>query len=166
MSTKPSESLNKLYKYIKHLPDEELDIAYDMLTSKLGSISEHNKKIKVLFDIIAVEFDNVIINNTNTLENAEVIGTPITGSFQWLEKLVYTENFEVFIYSTRCGYKGFKENCIKWFVKNGCPEDIVAKLNFVSEKLPASIFIGPRNYFFNGNYPSVEIIKDFIEANK
>lgn len=170
MAAHDNPALEKSYKILKNLNEEELDAAYDILFNRFGNCTKFGKNDSNYCGkkTITIDFDGVIHNNTSPYTNAGTIpDNPVKGVFKWLETLVYQNDFDIVICSSRCKYDEFKSSCISWFARQGLPEDIVNRLSFSATKPPSWIHIDDRVFLFIGNnFPSPDEIRNFKPWNK
>lgn len=116
--------------------------------------------------ILCLDFDGVCHSYTSGWKGANVIpDDPVPGLFVFLNDAI--KYFEVNIFSSRSHQDGGLEAMKDWFAKHGslCP-GIIAELKFPLEKPSAMISIDDRAITFNGTWPDMETLLNFIPWNK
>ena len=105
--------------------------------------------------ILCLDFDGVIHSYTSGWLGYNIIpDNPVRGAKEFIEKS--SEFFEIYVFSTRCNRTEGIEAIKKWLLKWGFP-----KLNVVFEKPPAFLTIDDRAIQFNGEWPEIEVLKNF-----
>jgi len=110
---------------------------------------------------VAVDFDGVIHSyKSGWIDYGTLVDPPVEGAIKFLKEILQT--FRVSIMSTRAaeprGVVAIKE----WLEKYGMTPQEVASINVTSEKIHAKIYIDDRGYQFNGEFPTMEYIKNFL----
>jgi hypothetical protein len=119
--------------------------------------------------ILALDFDGVCHSYTSGWKGAAVIpDPPVLGLFQFLERAVL--DFEVNIWSSRSNQDGGIQAMKSWFF-HYCPPEYVAlgvldELRFPTEKPPAFVGLDDRVIQFQGEWPSINFLKNFKPWNQ
>jgi len=110
---------------------------------------------------VAIDFDGVINSYKSGFISVDQIpDPPVPGVFNKIcEYLDY--GFIVYIYSTRNTNDIGRLAIYKWFIKHGMLTTYVEKLNIVSAKPVAKLYIDDRGYQFTGQLPSIKYIENF-----
>ena len=118
--------------------------------------------------ILVLDFDGVCHSYTTKWQGAAVIpDPPVDGMWEFLEAAM--EVFEVQILSTRSHQEGGKKAMFDWFLKwasTDKQQGIAASLIFPTEKPPAWVGIDDRVLTFEGEWPSIDTLKNFKPWNK
>lgn len=120
---------------------------------------------------ICVDFDGVLHSYTSKFTTIdEIKDPPVTGAFEWLEKMVNYEQgdnkFEICIYSSRSqNWRGVRA-MQAWFLEHGLKEEVLRELSFPTQKPAASMTIDDRAYLFEGYFPTADYILNFKPWNK
>lgn len=159
--------LEKSYKILKKISEEELELAYNLL---FNTFESSNKKSKLDDDVfvngkktIAIDFDGVIHSYTSGYTAPGIIKDgPVLGAFKWLEEIVHSDDMIAVFFSSRCKYDEFKPACEAWLIKCGVPEDIRSRILYSATKPPAWLTVDDRAWNFTGdNFPTLEEIRNF-----
>ena len=119
--------------------------------------------------ILCLDFDGVIHSYDSPWQGAETIpDPPVPGALRFLTEA--TEHFRVVIFSTRsAGWEG-RAAMRKWLyhhlVKNDMSGQILAEIEFPTEKPAAFITIDDRALTFDGTWPDIETLRKFKPWNK
>jgi hypothetical protein len=110
--------------------------------------------------VVYVDFDGVLNSYQTPFDGLNLPDPPIPGALEWLEEL--TENFRVFIYTTRMLDPGAEHAIVRWLNDNGLPMHVVDRLGFTALKRGAHVYIDDRVIpYRGGQHPSVEEIANF-----
>lgn len=116
--------------------------------------------------ILALDFDGVCHSYTSGWRGAAVIpDLPVYGLYEFLAAAV--KEFEVNIWSSRSNQEGGIEAMRDWFLGNSGNEHVtvVEQLRFPTEKPPAFVGIDDRVIQFQGEWPSINMLKNFKPWN-
>ena len=152
-------TLLEIQKRCKKLTDDQLEDVLQFLIELEGKKELASGKLNV-----GVDFDGTLCYQPDKWEGDLVIkGKPIAGSLQFLENLCRDDEIKVYILSSRCKNKRFKNVFFEWLSRYNFDEDLAKKISVVQAKPPLHIYIDDRSYCFNGkNYPTVKEIKEFL----
>lgn len=122
-------------------------------------ILDHNK-----FDV-AVDFDGVIHQYTSGFHGFENIkDPPVDKAIETLKN--YICNLKVAIFSTRASTEEGVSAIKDWLIKYGLTHEEVNQLTITNTKIHANLYIDDRSWHFDGSYPSIDYIKEFVPWNK
>lgn len=112
--------------------------------------------------IICIDFDGVIHSYRSGWQGIDIISDPpVADALLWLSALVMSPEITPVIYSSRSkDPKGIKA-MQAWLIKYGMPAELVALLEFPTQKPAAYLTIDDRALCFDGTFPSVPQIKNF-----
>jgi hypothetical protein len=115
---------------------------------------QHRKKI------LTLDFDGVLHSYTTKWSGAASIpDPPVDGALEFLREAV--EKFDVHILSTRShqpgGISAMNQWCCDWF-----GVEITKRLTFAEVKPPAHVSLDDRGLTFDGKFPSVQSLLDFV----
>lgn len=112
---------------------------------------------------ILIDFDGVIHSYSSGWKGIySIIDPPVDGAFEMLNK--YLDQFEVFIFSTRCESQEGIDAIRRWF--RFYKFERLHELQYTYWKRPAWLTIDDRTFQFKGIFPSVEEIEKFKPWNK
>jgi hypothetical protein len=124
--------------------------------------------------ILCLDFDGVCHQYTSGWKGAAVIPDEyVPGLFEFLEAA--KEHFDVQIFSSRSHQDGGVEAMTWWFIEqrklwrsrgNKPPEDTPLHLSFPKEKPPAFVSIDDRCLLFDGQWPAIDLLRNFKPWNK
>lgn len=124
--------------------------------------------------ILSLDFDGVCHSYVSKWQGAHVIPDEyVPGLFEFLEAV--KDDFDVQVFSTRSHQEGGKEAMLVWFMEqrklwrlrgNKPPEDTPLSISFPNEKPPAFVGIDDRVLTFEGQWPSLDTLKNFKPWNK
>jgi len=125
----------------------------------------------LFYRIICVDFDGVIHSYTTKWTNATTIADPpVPGAFAWLEGLLATMDQEPclrpVVYSSRSKEPGAVTAMQAWFKQHGFNEQLLAKLEFPTQKPSAFWALDDRCDRFEGTFPSAAELADKKPWNK
>lgn len=110
---------------------------------------------------VAIDFDGVINSYRSGFVAVDNIpDPPVDGVLIGIMKYI-DHGFKVYIFSTRNNQPSGTAAIFAWLRKHGMPETYMRKLNIVSGKPIAKLYIDDRAYQFTGKLPSVEYIENF-----
>ena len=116
---------------------------------------------------VLVDFDGVLHSYSSGWKGADVIpDPPVPGAIEFLEKLVADERFQVCIYSSRSRQGGGISAMHCWLDAHGMSTQARDALLFPTEKPPAHLTIDDRAMCFEGYFPDLGWIADFVPWNK
>lgn len=128
---------------------------------------------------ICVDFDGVIHSYSSGWKGATVIpDAPVPGALKWLVMMVGLPDFQICIYSSRSkepeAIKAMQEwlnrYLIVFFHDLAFPYkaayEVMAKLEFPTQKPAANMMIDDRGFCFQGTFPTPEWLRDFKPWNK
>lgn len=118
---------------------------------------------------VALDFDGVIHSYTSPwTKPGEIHDPPVPGSLQYACELL--EHFDVTIFSARAKSRAGMSAMKKWLRQHwqeaGLPEDKLYRIEIVSEKPIAILYIDDRGFCFTGTFPSIEQIQNFKPWNR
>ena len=125
--------------------------------------------------ILCLDFDGVCHSYVSGWKGAAVIpDPPVPGLYEFL--LAADKHFEVNIFSSRSNQEGGIDAMQRWFQDHRPCDDwignvddeigaMLKRLQFPIEKPPAFIGIDDRVIQFNGEWPSIEELKQFKTWN-
>lgn len=115
---------------------------------------------------ILVDFDGVLHSYKSGWQGPDVINDPpVEGAIEFL-KTVIDFGYNVCIYSSRSSQVGGIIAMQGWLTLHGLKLGYREKLSFPIEKPPAHLTIDDRAICFEGQWPTVELIDDFVPWNK
>lgn len=110
---------------------------------------------------VSLDFDGVINSYTSPFTTVDDIpDLPNKGAFEAIKKYL-DFGFQVYIFSTRNEFEKGRKAIRNWFVKHNLEQDYVDKLQIVSGKPRAKVYLDDRAWHFSGKFPSVDEIKYF-----
>lgn len=108
---------------------------------------------------IVLDFDGTIATYNGEFKSPEQIdGTPIKGTFEFIEKLI-KDGYKVCISSSRMSEKSGISAIKEWFINYNFKFE--SELEYSYGKLPAHLYVDDRAFTFNGTYPSISYVKNF-----
>lgn len=113
-------------------------------------------------DTIAVDFDgtlNSYVTPTKHNKAYEIPDPPVPGALEWIKEV--SQHFNVVVFSARASGPGGHDAIVQWLAKWGFPD-----LPVTSEKPIAKIYLDDRAIQFSGEFPSVDLIKNFKPYNR
>lgn len=124
--------------------------------------------------ILCLDFDGVIHSYTSGWKGADVIpDPPVPGAMAFID--LATDFFTVAIYSSRSGQRGGVKAMKAWMQthmretmgpdRTRC-DDVLAEIQWPTEKPPAMVTIDDRALTFTGEWPSIDMLKAFQPWNK
>lgn len=124
--------------------------------------------------ILCLDFDGVIHSYKSGWKGADVIpDPPVDGAIDFISRAL--EHFRVAIFSSRTGQPGGLAAMKAWVRKaffdywGSHPvyaDDLLAEIEWPTEKPSAFVTIDDRALTFDGTWPALEVIKDFKPWNK
>lgn len=112
--------------------------------------------------ILCIDFDGVLHSYTSGWQGAKNIpGPPVRGALQWLNRMIDSGKFDIYIYSSRGRYLGGRRAMRKWLLKSGLWPPYIKRIRFSTRKPPALLTIDDRVFLFEGRFPSVREILEF-----
>lgn len=115
---------------------------------------------------ISIDFDGVINSyKSGFVSLDEIPDPPVEGSFEFI-KAAINSGFTVYIFSVRNGDDAGKRGIYRWFVKNGLDDDYLNQLEFPESKPKAKVYIDDRAWEFNGRFPDLKEVKEFVPWHK
>jgi hypothetical protein len=124
--------------------------------------------------ILCLDFDGVCHQYTSGWRGAAVIPDEyVPGLFEFLENA--KKEFDVQVFSSRSNQEGGIEAMIAWFMDqrklwrsrgNKPPIDTPLEISFPTEKPPAFVGLDDRVIQFQGEWPSVNMLRNFKPWNK
>jgi hypothetical protein len=114
---------------------------------------------------ICIDFDGVICNTQNWVDETQVLDGPVDGAFQAIEDYLEAD-FRVAIYSSRSYRVEALQAIMCWFRKHGMRPEVLDHIEFPPYKPGAVLYIDDRGFHFRGIFPHVSWIKDFKPWNK
>jgi hypothetical protein len=113
--------------------------------------------------ILCLDFDGVLHSFKSGWLGPDVItDPPVEGAREFLEEVV--KHFDVHIFSSRSHQVGGISAMIEWCLKHF--GDVTHKINFASNKPPATISLDDRAITFRGAWPSIDSLKRFEPWHK
>lgn len=107
---------------------------------------------------ILVDFDGVCHKYEFWKGAAEGVNEPTKGVIEALTS--YVEHFDVWIFSTRAATPEGVQ-AISDFLDTHLPEEVRKKIRITYKKVPATLTIDDRGFQFQGEWPTVEYLKEF-----
>ena len=105
---------------------------------------------------ICLDFDGVCTTGeSGGTPIHQCVDPPVVGLFKFVENAI-RQGFIVSIFSWRSGDPRGIEAMRLWFLMHGFTPDI---LEFPSTKPPASVFVDPKSFRFQGDWPSLKELK-------
>lgn len=152
-------TLLEIQKRCKKLTDDQLEDVLQFLIELEGKKELASGKLNV-----GVDFDGTLCHQPDKWEGDLVIkGKPIAGSLQFLENLCKDDGIKVYILSSRCKNKRFKDVFFEWLKRNNFNEDLAKKISVVQAKPALHLYLDDRCWRFNGKrYPTIQEIKEFL----
>ena len=118
--------------------------------------------------ILCLDFDGVIHSYTSGWKGADVIpDPPVPGALQFIVEAL--KHFRVAIYSSRSGQAGGIDAMKAWLANWTTDPDYQMpwhEIEWPTEKPPAFLTIDDRAITFTGEWPSMEVLKNFKPWNK
>ncbi len=119
---------------------------------------------------ICLDFDGVVHMYTSGWKGADVIpDPPVPGAFEFINDCLDLD-YRIAIFSARSHQEGGIPAMVQWFEKHANKEFIIpislTQLFFPKEKPPATLYIDDRGFHFEGQFPTMEFIKNFKPWNK
>lgn len=110
---------------------------------------------------ILVDFDGVIHSYTSGWQGiTKIPDPPVSGAIEWLNEM--TKKFNIAIYSSRSSETGGIQAMKDWLLKHGLAPEALQDLNFPETKPAAWLTIDDRCLCFEGTFPSIKEIDDFV----
>ena len=120
---------------------------------------------------VLIDFDGVLHSYISGWKGkAEIPDDPNPGAIEWLRGLIGHPEIEPVIWTSRVHWANDSEvadaeNAITairaWLYLNGLTKEESDILEITASKKPAVLLIDDRAFKFEGDFPSVEYIKDF-----
>lgn len=108
---------------------------------------------------IALDFDGVLNSyKSGFVAVADIPDPPVEGSFEAIKEYL-DSGLKVYIYSTRNEWEEGRKAIKNWFLEHGLEQETVDKLEIVSGKPIAKLYIDDRAWHFSGKFPSVDEIR-------
>ena len=112
--------------------------------------------------ILCIDFDGVLHSYKSRWQGARVIADePVNGAISWLYQLIFSNKFDICIYSSRSRQFGGKRAMKNWIIKSGLPKSLVDEIKFPTKKPTAYLTIDDRAIRFEGVFPTVNEIDSF-----
>ena len=182
MASGNSPTYQRLVKKLAKTTDENLLAVEASIDALLGNTSErrddpisHDTRwiVKRMQDvgatkIVSVDFDGVLYQTKDIGSSWDPLlidQKPVHGAINWLKSIVQEADFLVVIHSSRLTDKlnlhGAVQNAIHgWLKKCGVTDDLLDKICYSGDKIPADLYIDDNGYRFTGdNFPSPEEIR-------
>lgn len=118
---------------------------------------------------IAIDFDGVIHSYTSPWTKAEEItDPPVPGAIEFLKDLIYSEKWDVCIFSTRNETEAAVDAMRRWLRKYSSPDDLhfIDRIRFPIKKPSAFVGLDDRVITFTGTWPSYQELEKFKPWNK
>ncbi len=115
---------------------------------------------------ICIDFDGVIHAYGEGWKDGSIYDKPVYGAFDFLDRLVADERFEVCIYSSRSKMDGGVVAMQEWLHRHGLDGDTLCGITFPTEKPAAWLTIDDRAFVFRGVWPSVEYLLEYQPWNR
>lgn len=108
---------------------------------------------------VALDFDGVINSYKSNFVAVDVVpDPPVPGSLEAIREYL-DFGFTVYIYSTRNEWPEGRQCIHDWLLEHGLEEEYVDKLEIVSGKPIAKIYVDDRAWHFSGKFPSIDEIQ-------
>lgn len=121
--------------------------------------------------ILCLDFDGVLHSYVSGWKGADVIpDPPVAGALEFIREAAF--HFKVAIYSSRSGQPGGIEAMKRWLSEwdasatQDFREDILAIVEFPTEKPAAMVTLDDRALTFTGTWPTIATLKEFQPWNK
>lgn len=112
---------------------------------------------------LALDFDGVIHSYISGWKGpATIPDDPTPGALEFCEAAVTI--FDVCIVSTRCTYPIGPRAICEWLDRFGFPSDV--RVSPDGRKEPAVVTLDDRALMFNGDFPSMELLRTFTPWNR
>jgi hypothetical protein len=116
--------------------------------------------------IILVDFDATVHGYQSGWQGAEIANDPpVPGAIEWVRSLIADDRFDPQIYSSRSRQDGGVLCMKEWFIRHGMPVEEADALKFPTEKPAAFLTIDDRAIQFDGTFPSLQSINNFVPWN-
>jgi hypothetical protein len=116
---------------------------------------------------LCIDFDGVIHSYTSGWKgNAQIVDPPVDGAIEWLLMLCQSEEYEVYIYSSRSKEKQGVVAMRAWLLNNGFDPTWIDTIEFPTQKPAAYLTIDDRAICFRGTFPSILELDNFKPWNK
>lgn len=116
---------------------------------------------------ILIDFDGVLHSYTSKWEGPDVIpDPPVPAAINWLRGLLDHDDFDPQVYSSRSKYPEGIAAMKRWFLAHGLSEEHITRLPFPTEKPGAWLTIDDRAICFEGIFPNVDELNDFVPWNR
>lgn len=116
---------------------------------------------------ILLDYDGVLSLYEKGWEGADTCGDePTLGAIKWLADILDDSRFEVCIYSSRSRHPFGVKAMSDWLLRNGLSEAHLSVISFPTEKPAAFLTIDDRCIQFNGEFPTLDDIANFVPWNK
>lgn len=138
--------------------------------SKCCGPQENNRVPRLRAKVVAIDFDGVIHRNIAPWTRSEEINDdPVAGAFEFIEKAL--KEFDVIIFSARANNRDARvEMCIwlkrRWLESGRDWTSRMARIDIVSTKPNAFIYIDDCGWHFEGVFPTMEELRAFESWTK
>lgn len=107
---------------------------------------------------VAIDFDGVINSyQSNFVAIDQIPDPPTEGALEAIQKYL-DYGFKVYIYSTRNEQEKGRQAIRQWLLDQGVPSERVKRIQIVSGKPIAKIYLDDRAWHFSGRFPEPEEI--------
>ena len=112
-----------------------------------------------------IDFDGVIHSYTSGWLGATAVSDPpVPGAIEWLTEM--STKYTLAIFSARNRHAGAVDAMKAWLLQFGLSEEVLKKIKFPKQKIPAHLYIDDRAWRFEGTFPSTDLIDAFKPWNR
>lgn len=118
------------------------------------------------YPAVCLDFDGVLHEYSSpwTTED-EIHDGPVEGAIQFIRAL-RAAHFRVVVLSSRARSPGGRLAIYKWLLKYGLRDHDFNYIKVTGEKVQAVLYIDDRGFHFQGEWPTIQFIKQFKPWNK
>lgn len=136
-----------------------------ILVAVLISLTQESLSTKSDRKTIALDFDGVIHSYTTPWSIPTVIpDDPVPGALNFIREAIH--KYDVVIFSVRAKNRASRKAIYRWFRDHGLEKRVLDQLEITSDKPKATIYIDDRGWRFEGEFPSLELIRKLKPWNR
>lgn len=113
--------------------------------------------------LIALDFDGVLHSYASGWHGAHVVSdAPVPGALNFIKELIEDKRFVVCIYSSRSHQPGGIDAMKEWLFNEGLTQEQLSQIEFPKNKPQAKLIIDDRGFQFQGKFPTLDYIDNFV----